>query len=339
MGAGARTQTSSKARGAHSEHFDRCFNHAMGLYEKGWSDASVASIAKVYAERGLSDCSDGVMHAVLRMKAKRLERTARRGGHVEQYEIMREFADLAAMSGFNSDSDEDMMQLLRLWWATNGYERSKEGDGESLTGETWVSPLDRGASYMLHRTSSEPAGARQAKHREDRRQKRELAEWHVWILRADGDRIVIESKVPVRSMIRNVVESVRRVLPAHGLPVPAGLPEFHPSLLITDPRSFEVLTTIEGAKWAEHEREHDDDPYGFWMNVEAFRTLQEMGLDKQGYMIVDALPDGGGFLGDDGTMYTILPSGEIVAIAESASAGKRAKIRRHLRLVSAGKTV
>jgi len=336
MGAGTRTQTSG---GSHTGHFDRCFRHAMSLYERGWSDAPITAIASVYADLGLSDCSDGFTHAAMQMKAKRFKGTARQGRPVEQYEIMREFADLAAMSGFDSDSDEDMMQLLRLWWATNGYERSKEGDGESLTGETWVSPLDRGARYMLHRTSSEPAGARQAKHREEQRQKRELAEWHVWVLRADGGRIVIESKVPVRSMIRNVVESVRRVLPAHGLPVPAGLPEFHPSLLITDPRSFEVLTTIEGAKWAEHERKHDDDPYGFFMNVVAFETLREMGLDKQGYMIVDAMPAGGGFLGDDGTIYTILPSGEIVAIAESAPEDKRAKIRRHLRLVSAGKTI
>jgi len=102
---------------------------------------------------------------------------------------------------------------------------------------------------------------------------------------------------------------------------------------ILDADAFEKLTMIEGDEWAALQRKHDDDPYGFFMNVVAFETLRKMGLDKQGYMIVDALPDGGGFFGSDGSGYTILADGEIVLLASTSTVYKRKRASKYIRVI------
>ena len=132
--------------------------------------------------------------------------------------------------------------------------------------------------------------------------------------------------------LNRLIQQMRKELPkpaAQEAASPSG-PKLHGAgrTLITDEDAFDRLTEIEGPAWSDEQRKADYDPYGFFMNLEAFKTLQEMGLDKEGYMIVDAMPDGGGFLGTDGTGYTIMPDGEIVVIAETSNARKLAKCEK-----------
>ena len=104
-------------------------------------------------------------------------------------------------------------------------------------------------------------------------------------------------------------------------------------LNILDPDAFDRMTELEGEDWAAYERSHDYEPTGFWMNVEAYKTLQELGLDRQGYMIVDAMPEGGVFSGMEERGYTILANGEIALLGDTADANFRSKAAKIVRVV------
>ncbi|MFA5028859.1 MAG: hypothetical protein WC713_13390, partial [Candidatus Methylomirabilota bacterium] len=105
-------------------------------------------------------------------------------------------------------------------------------------------------------------------------------------------------------------------------------------LYITDPAAFEKLVRIEGPLWEKRQHEGGINlDNGFFLNLAAFRILSEMGLVELGLPLADLDPTAGAIRGFAGSVYAVMPDGEIMLSSDTVSAGKRKEASKHLRIV------
>ena len=141
--------------------------------------------------------------------------------------------------------------------------------------------------------------------------------------------IPFKKKAPSRKPISAKKPSPRRPSPK--------APSKRPSskrLYITDEGAFEMLASIEGKVW---ERKHlggglklDN---GFFLNLEAFKVIEEQGLAGLDIPLSDLDEKAGAIAGFAGSGYIVMPDGQIMLDGSSASKAKRQKAAKFMQVI------
>ncbi|MFA5028898.1 MAG: hypothetical protein WC713_13585, partial [Candidatus Methylomirabilota bacterium] len=114
-------------------------------------------------------------------------------------------------------------------------------------------------------------------------------------------------------------------------------PDLGPSdrwMFVYQPDALSRLEKIEGKAWAERQRRGGvamDN--GFLLNLAAYRAIEEQGLLDLGVPLADLDPAAGAIFGEGGTLYAVMPDGEVVMIASTAPADKQRTAERLMRVL------
>ena len=109
-----------------------------------------------------------------------------------------------------------------------------------------------------------------------------------------------------------------------------------PHLYIQSPEAFDILSEIEGSVWSELQardkgRLRMDN--GFYLNLAAYEELAEMGELGEGITLMDLDEKAGLLEGTRGTAYIVMPDGEIMLLADTATKTKAKKAARLMQIV------
>jgi SNF2-related domain/Helicase conserved C-terminal domain len=109
-----------------------------------------------------------------------------------------------------------------------------------------------------------------------------------------------------------------------------------PVLRISDPHAFEVLSDLEGPTWAELQR-RDEGRYkmdnGFHLNLAAYHELAAMGDLAEGLTLSDLDAKAGLLEGARGTVYVVMPKGEIMLLADTTTKTKARKAAKIMQVI------